>query len=120
MRPAGEIVPEGDLDRRAFLANDYTAQVLVILTGEEPSRIEAAQRRWPQRWNYARILELADVDGVVRNTGYGRRGEIRCRYADRVDTAQGRAKEWNRARTLRERPSATQEREISRCTRRQL
>ena len=44
VHPAGEIVPEGDLDRRTFLANDYPAQVLVVLTGEEPSRIEATGR----------------------------------------------------------------------------
>ena len=91
VRPAGEIVPEGDLDRRTFLANDYTAQVLVVLTGEEPSRIEAAQRRGTQRWNYACILELVNVDGVVRDTSYGRRREIGRSYANRVDAAQGRA-----------------------------
>ena len=95
VRPAGEIVPEGDLDRRAFLANEYPAQVRIILTSEEPSRIEAAQRRWTQRWNYARILELADVDGVVRDTSYGRRREIRRSYANRADAAQIGSEERN-------------------------
>ena len=76
VRPAGEIVPEGDLDRRAFLPNDYAAEMLVVLTGEKPSRIKAAQRCWPHRWSYAGILKLVDVDGVVRDTRYGRRRKI--------------------------------------------
>ena len=96
------MVPEGDLDRRTFLANDYPAQVLVVLTGEKPSRIEAAQCRWPQCWSYARILELVNVDGVMRDTSYGRRREISCSYANRVNAAQGRAEEWNRAGILRD------------------
>jgi hypothetical protein len=89
VQSAREIVAERDLDWRAFLADKDTAEVPVVLAGEKPGRVEATQRRWPQAGTRRAdlVLELVDVDGVVGDAGYWRRGEIGRCHADRTDTA---------------------------------